>query len=326
MLSNREIERLAPELKFVAAVTLRFDTPQSVGETPDGVRLDFMLHGTVEGPRLNGKFPPCAAYLLIDVDGVGTINARAPLLLNDGAVLELEATGRYDFGTDGYRRAVAGDLPNSALGWCPRFLTGDPRYSWLNRAMCVGVGELRPRETSVRYDLFVVTPRELPATLPIETAETVARPSAMPKYESLYERLGGRGGIEKISADFIDALIDSAQLNRQNPKVAVAHARLKLGDSKQKGTVLLGDLFCKLSGGPCEYTGRSMKEAHAHLDVTEADWAVMLEELSRVLSKNGVSGPERDEFMGVVGTTKTDIVQNRQPDPRGVYRPFDPSL
>ena len=65
-----------------------------------------------------------------------------------------------------------------------------------------------------------------------------------------------------------------------------------------------------------------MKEAHAHLDVTEADWAVMLEELSKVLSKNGVSGPERDEFMGVVGTTKTDIVQNRQPYPSAAYRPF----
>ena len=80
MFPTARFERLAPELKFVAAVTLRFDTPQSVGETPDGVRLDFVLHGTVEGPRLNGKFPPCAAYLLIDVDGVGTINARAPLL------------------------------------------------------------------------------------------------------------------------------------------------------------------------------------------------------------------------------------------------------
>ena len=110
---------------------------------------------------------------------------------------------------------------------------GDPRYSWLNRAMCVGVGELRPRETSVRYDSFVVTPRELPATRPMETAETVTRPSAMPKYESLYERLGGKVGIEQISADFIDALIDSAQLNRQNPKVAVAHARLSWGSEAE---------------------------------------------------------------------------------------------
>jgi hypothetical protein len=150
--------RLIPNLKFAAAVSLRFDSPVSIGETPDGVRLDFRVHGTVDGPMLNGKFDPCAAYLLIDVDGIGTINVRAPFTSKDGALAELEATGRYDFGRDGYRRAAKGDLPNSALGWCPRFLTADPRYLWLNRALFLGIGELRPRETKVAYDLYIITP------------------------------------------------------------------------------------------------------------------------------------------------------------------------
>jgi hypothetical protein len=154
-------ERLVPELTFLAAVALRFDTPLSVGETPDGVRLDFRVHGTVEGPALKGRFAPCSAYLLIDPDGVGVINVRAPLQLDDGALAELEATGRYDFGDDGYRRAIEGDLPNSALGWCPRFLTGHPRYLWLNRAQCLGVGELRPKETRVDYDLFILKSRSV---------------------------------------------------------------------------------------------------------------------------------------------------------------------
>ena len=149
--------RLSPELKFVATVGLRLDAVASVGETVDGVRLDFTVHGSVDGPELNGKFKPCTAYLLISTDGVGTINVRAPLYLNDGALAELEATGRYDFGQDGYRRAIGGDLPNSALGWCPRFVTGHPRYMWLNRALFLGVGELRPAETRVDYDLFLLT-------------------------------------------------------------------------------------------------------------------------------------------------------------------------
>jgi Protein of unknown function (DUF3237) len=150
---------MTPDLKFLAAVALRFDNPTSVGETADGVRFDFVVHGTVMGPALKGKFHPAAAYLRIDPDGVGTIQVRAPLYLDDGGLAELEATGRCDFGEDGYRRAVAGDLPNAALGWCPRFLTGHPRHLWLNRARCLGVGELRPRETRVDYDLFQVTPR-----------------------------------------------------------------------------------------------------------------------------------------------------------------------
>jgi Protein of unknown function (DUF3237) len=151
--------RLTPGLKFLAAVSLRFDSPTSNGETADGVRLDFWVHGTVNGPALKGQFPRCAAYLLIDPDGVGTINVRAPLLFDDGGRAELEAMGRYDFGEDGYRQAIAGTLPTSALGWCPRFLTSsdDPRYSWLNRTQCLGVGELVPTETRVDYDLYQVT-------------------------------------------------------------------------------------------------------------------------------------------------------------------------
>lgn len=146
----------SPALRFLATVALRFDTPLSAGATADGVRFDFRVHGTIAGPVLNGRFDPCAAYLRIDRDGVGLINVRAPLQMNDGAIAELEAAGRYDFGEDGFDRAVAGDLPNSALGWCPRFLTGHPRYLWLNRAQCLGVGELRPRETRVDYDLYQV--------------------------------------------------------------------------------------------------------------------------------------------------------------------------
>lgn len=305
MTPEPDIERLTPDLKFAAAVSLRFDTPQSIGETPDGVRLDFRIHGTIEGPELRGNFPSCAAYLLIDVDGVGTIHVRAPLLLDDGAVLELEATGRYDFGQDGYRRAVAGDLPDSALGWCPRFLTGHPRYLWLNRALFLGIGVLRPRETRVDYDLFLLTPRT--SSVPAQAAAPPAW--AAPDGGSLYDRLGGQDGIHKVAGDFFEALLGNVRLNRQNPKVAVAHGRLSAWDLKMKAVQVLSDLFCRMTGGPCQYTGRSLKEAHAHLDVSDVDWALMTEDLVRVLNRLNVGRAEQDELLALIETTKAEIVQ-----------------
>jgi hypothetical protein len=149
--------RALPDLKFLATVAFRVEAPLSVGETPDGVRLTFQFHGTVEGPALKGHFAPSVAYLLIDSDGVGLINARAPLRLDDGALAEIEVTGRCDFGDDGYRRAVIGDFPNVRLGWCPRFLSGHPRYLWLNRVQCLGVGDLCLKEMSIDWSLFRVT-------------------------------------------------------------------------------------------------------------------------------------------------------------------------
>jgi hemoglobin len=311
--------RQTVELKFLAAVSLRFETPQAIGETPEGVRFHFTLQGTVHGPELEGKFPRCTAYLLIDPDGIGTIQVRAPLLLHDGAVAELEATGRYDFGSDGYQRAVAKDLPNSALGWCPRFLTGDARYQWLNRVQCVGVGELRPRESSVNYDLFAMAagprsngPRAMMtpsssggAMTSRASAETMPATAAHP---SLYERLGGKPVVDAIASDFVDALVDNVQLNRQNPKVAVKHAAAR-GEGRAKTAQVAGRLFCKLTGGPCEFTpSRPMKELHAPLDITESDWAIMREALDRVLMKHRVRKRERDELFAIIEGTKADIV------------------
>jgi len=151
------LDRLNPELELVAHVALVVDKVSSVGATPDGVRMQFMLHGTMNGAKLKGEFPPSTvAYLRIDADGVGTIDVRAPLKLPDGAAIELTARGRYDFGHDGYQRALAGDLPDSDLGWCPRLVTGDARYLWVNRVQLLGVGRLLPRELRVDYDLFAL--------------------------------------------------------------------------------------------------------------------------------------------------------------------------
>jgi hypothetical protein len=150
---------LLPDLTFLASVALRFETLLNVGETPNGVHLQFEVSGSVAGPKLKGRLASSTAYLLVDPDGVGLLNVRAPLVLTDGARAEFEATGRSDFGSEGYRCATVGDLPSSPLGWCPRILTGHPRYAWLNRAQCLGVGELRPKELRIDWDLFFVTSR-----------------------------------------------------------------------------------------------------------------------------------------------------------------------
>lgn len=309
MQPSAEIPRRVPELTFLAAVALRFDTPLSVGETPDGVRFDFTVHGTVAGPRLKGKFPPCAAYLLIDTDGVGTINVRAPLLFDDGALAELEATGRYDFGEDGYRRAIAKDLPNSALGWCPRFLTGHSRYLWLNRALCLGVGQLRPREARVDYDLFMLTSSPLVAgndRTNSSSRDSGGTSAAAAPSRALYERLGRREGIYDLMSVSIDSLHANEQLNRQNPKLAMAKSRTNPADLKKKVT----DFICRLTGGSCVYTGRTMKASHGPLEITEADWRIFVDDFVRIMNEKGVPPGEQTELLALMDGTKADIVQS----------------
>jgi hemoglobin len=111
-----------------------------------------------------------------------------------------------------------------------------------------------------------------------------------------------------MAREFLDALLDSATLNRQNPKVAEAHARFNTPDLRRAGTQSLTTLFCQLTGGPCQYSGRSLKEAHAPLEISNADWSVMAKELIKVLQRHQISRPDQQEFLAIIEQKKPDIV------------------
>ena len=296
--------RAVPGLKFAASVTLGLDASQSVGETPDGVRLQLQVHGVVDGPMLRGKFPPLAAYMLVDVEGIGTLYVRAPVTLDDGAVLEIEATVRYDFGRDGYRLAAAGDLPDSIVAGGLRFLTAHPQYQWLNRALCLGVGELRSREKSIVYDLFVIEVKAGDDSRASCAGDGYGQRSGQP---SLYDRLGGRDKLALIVADFVHGLETNSQLLRQNPQIA----RVTTQSNPVERNRHVTDLLCGLTGGPCAYDGRPLKQVHGPMRLTEADWSIGGEELVRALNKNNVARVDRDGLLALIEQVKPDIVQGR---------------
>ena len=68
-------------------------------------------------------------------------------------------------------------------------------------------------------------------------------------------------------------------------------------------------LVCEVTGGPCKYTGRTMKESHQHLNITQAEWDAMVEDFKTTLNKFKVPQREQQELITIVGSTKNDIVR-----------------
>ena len=68
-------------------------------------------------------------------------------------------------------------------------------------------------------------------------------------------------------------------------------------------------LVCAATGGPCMYTGRSMKDSHATLNINEAQWQAMVADFHKTLDKFKVPSREQQELITIVGSTKKDIVQ-----------------
>jgi hemoglobin len=120
---------------------------------------------------------------------------------------------------------------------------------------------------------------------------------------SLYERLGGVYSIAAVVDDFIDRIMDDPQLNA-NPKVNEAHHRVSRAGFKY----LVTEMVCWAAGGPQQYSGRSMYDSHVHLDITEAEWQVFLDDFRVTLQKFGVPQAEQQELFAIVESTKPDIV------------------
>ena len=122
---------------------------------------------------------------------------------------------------------------------------------------------------------------------------------------SLYDRLGGLAPISVVVNDFIDALVPDAELN-QNPAIDAARARVPAPYLKYHVTAMV----CQATGGPCQYSGRAMKESHTHLNITEAEWDRMVVILKQILERYAVPEEETQELLTILGSTKADIVMS----------------
>lgn len=129
---------------------------------------------------------------------------------------------------------------------------------------------------------------------------TIAKEKPEP---SLYERLGGVYPIATVVDTFIELLLVNDVLNA-NPAIKEARDRVPKAGLKYRVTALV----CQVSGGPCKYTGRSMKETHAQMYITEREWQAMLADFRRTLNNYQVPKREQQELIAIVESTKRDIV------------------
>ena len=133
-----------------------------VGEGPRGNRLVIeVIGGAVEGKRLNGKFLTGGAdWLIVGTDGFARLDVRAQIQTNDGAYIYVSyVTGLIEMNAkvqDALGAAKGTEYGDHYFRTCPVFETGDPRYAWLNQALFVAEGHLRPGRI-VEYKVYRVT-------------------------------------------------------------------------------------------------------------------------------------------------------------------------
>ena len=114
---------------------------------------------------------------------------------------------------------------------------------------------------------------------------------------SLYDRLGGKPAITAVVDDFVGNVAADSRINGFFARANVPHLKM-----------MLVDQICEASGGPCKYTGRDMKSAHAGMGVGDAQFGALVEDLVKSLDKFKVPAREKNELLAALGSMKKDIV------------------
>ncbi len=119
---------------------------------------------------------------------------------------------------------------------------------------------------------------------------------------SLYERLGGAAGIAAIVDDIADAHL-------ANPAIKARYLPLlDMPDHLEEVKRHLRDFLGAGSGGPEQYTGRSMVDTHRGMNVGEAEYMAVLDDIMGVLKKHGIDEQTRKDILAISFGLKDEIL------------------
>lgn len=137
---------------------------------------------------------------------------------------------------------------------------------------------------------------------------------------TLYARLGERAGIDRIVDDFVERAIADPRTNWERKGVKRGGV-LGVGGSSAEWRAKpenvaplklhLAQFIAVATGGPTEYEGHGIKEAHAGMKITNAEFDASIGALKATLDALKIGIDEQKELLAVFESTRPQIAEKR---------------
>lgn len=118
--------------------------------------------------------------------------------------------------------------------------------------------------------------------------------------DTLYDRLGGQAGIDKL----VDRIVE---LHLQN-EVAGPRYRALDDEAIDHAREMVKEFLAAGSGGPVEYSGRSMIETHTGMNVNAAEYVAVVDDIMQAMNEMDYPDPVRNEVLGIAYSLKEEII------------------
>ena len=125
--------------------------------------------------------------------------------------------------------------------------------------------------------------------------------------KTLWDRLGGEPGVRKVVNDIVLLAAEDKKVNFFRDGKVKLDAK-GIDNLKQK----IVEWVSEQTGGPLKYTGKTMKEVHKGMMITNAEFDAFKEIIVDTLKKHKVSEADIDAISKAVEGTRKDIVEPKK--------------
>lgn len=115
--------------------------------------------------------------------------------------------------------------------------------------------------------------------------------------DTLYQRLGGQPGVARIAHNSVALFMTDDRIKADFDNINLDRLSTRLADQ-----------ICELSNGPCVYKGRPMKAAHAGLDVSQAKFNAVAEDVQTTMERIGIPYRIQNQLMARLAPMQRDVV------------------
>jgi hemoglobin len=138
--------------------------------------------------------------------------------------------------------------------------------------------------------------------------------------KTLYERLGGERGMSAIVDDWIPRALADPRVNWERKGVESGGV-LGIGERSVEWQATpdnvarlkkhMAQFLAVATGGPPTYEGADLKQSHANMRISNAQFDAAVGDLKATLDKLGVPADEQKELLSIIESTRPQIAAER---------------
>ena len=117
--------------------------------------------------------------------------------------------------------------------------------------------------------------------------------------ETLYDRLGRREGITRITRELM-------KNHLANPLVKTRYENSPDLDRVETRAI---EFFCAGTGGPESYSGKDMLATHKGMNISEQEFITVIDDAMDALEKCGVEPATRNEVLAILWSLKGEVIR-----------------